>query len=416
MHLGDTAHLGPDDPDPTKPLAGLRILAAEQMQALPYATQLLARLGAEVVKVEHPVDGESGRGALPAMIDPQGRRVGATFLRNNLGKRSIGIDLKSPRGRELFIDLAANFDIVGENFKAGTMERLGLDYAALSARYPALVYVSVSGFGNLGDSPYGSWPAYAMVPEAMSGIYDYSRRGNEPPRVIPVGALGDISSALFATIGILAAIRHRDRTGHGQYVDIAMLDAMVSMTDVVTSLWSLGERPKEGINGLMGSFAAADGYFAMQVVREHQFERLAELVGAPDWVTDEQFSTRMGWGRGTETVIRPKVEAWAADKTRLEVCEILGGANIPAGPVHTAPEVIDDPHVALRNMLVEMPRTDGVEQPVLVPGNPVKLSRMVEGPETRVPWVGEHTDEVLTAELGLSESEIGDLRSAGVVS
>jgi formyl-CoA transferase len=413
MKLGDIANT--DALDFGRPLDGVRILAAEQMQALPYATQLLARLGAEVVKVEHPTAGESGRAALPAMTDPEGRSVGATFLRNNLNKRSVGIDLKTEEGKALFIRLAANFDIVGENFKAGTMDRLGLGYDALSQIYPKLIYVSVSGFGNTGGSPYAAWPAYAMVPEAMSGLYNYSRSGDEPPRVIPAGALGDISSALFAVIGIMAALRHRDRTGLGQYVDIAMLDAMVSMADVVTNLWSLGVRPEASSNGAMASFRAADGWFAMQVVREHQFAALAELVGKPEWVTDPSLQTRASWGDQLDTVIRPAIEQWASTMTRLEVCEALGAANIPSGPVHTTPEVIADPHVELRNMLVEMPRTDGVEDPVLIPGNPVKMSKVAEGPETRVPWVGEHTTDVLTEELGLSLEEFESLRSSGAI-
>jgi crotonobetainyl-CoA:carnitine CoA-transferase CaiB-like acyl-CoA transferase len=412
MRLGDIANA---DAQPFgKPLDGVRILAAEQMQALPFATQLLGRLGAEVVKVEHPVGGESGRGALPAMTDPQGRQVGATFLRNNLSKRSVGIDLKHPRGRELFVELAGRFDVVAENFKAGTMDRLGLGYDTLSAAHPRLIYVSVSGFGNTGDSPYRDWPAYAMVPEAMSGIYEYARRGDEPPRVTPVGALGDISSALFAVIGIQAALWHRERTGLGQWVDVAMLDAMIAMTDVVTNFWSLGRRSSE-LDGVMAAFAAADGFFAMQVVREHQFAALADLVGCPEWVDDPRFATRDGWTAETETTIRPAVEAWAAGRTRVEVCDLLGRAGIPAGPCFTPPEVIADPHVAARHMLVEMPRTDGVDEPVLIPGNPVKLSRMAEGPETRVPWVGEHTDEVLTAELGLSAGELASLRDDGVI-
>ncbi|MEZ5239123.1 MAG: CoA transferase [Microthrixaceae bacterium] len=157
MHLGDIAN--EEASGNGKPLDGVRVLAAEQMQALPFATQLLARLGAEVVKVEHPRHGESGRGAEPSISDPHGNRMGATFLRNNLNKRSLGLDLKHPRGRELFIELAGRFDVVGENFKAGTMDRLGLGYEALSQRWPQLIYVSVSGFGNLGDSPYRSWPA-----------------------------------------------------------------------------------------------------------------------------------------------------------------------------------------------------------------------------------------------------------------
>src|SRR5690349_16757381 len=215
-----------------KPLDGIRVLAAEQMQALPYATQLLGRLGADVVKVEHPVHGESGRGAAPAMADPEGRAVGATFLRNNLSKRSVGLDLKAPEGRQVFLDLVPRFDVVCENFKAGTMDRLGLGYEDVRAVHPGVVYLSVSGFGNTGDSPYRSWPAYASIVEAMSGIYAWAQRPGEPPRPNPMGAIGDISSALFAVIGVLAALRHRDRTGVGQYVDIAMLDAVVAMTDV----------------------------------------------------------------------------------------------------------------------------------------------------------------------------------------
>ncbi|MHB1139165.1 MAG: CaiB/BaiF CoA transferase family protein [Microthrixaceae bacterium] len=413
MQLGDIANA--DALVNGKPLDGIRILAAEQMQALPYATQLLARLGAEVVKVEHPVDGESGRGALPAMEDPQGRRVGATFLRNNLNKRSVGLDLKSERGRELFMELAGQFDVVGENFKAGTMERLGLGYEALSARHPGLIYVSVSGFGDRGDSPYRSWPAYAMVPEAMSGLYEYARRGDEPPRVIPAGALGDISSALFTVIGILAAIRHRDMTGRGQQVDVAMLDSMIAMTDVITNFYSLGVRQNR-LEGIMTGFRSKDGWFAVQVVREHQFEKLAELVGHPEWVADERFSTRTGWAAHLEDVVRPAVESWAAQHTRVEICGILGTAGIPAGPCYSPAEVIADEHVARRNMLVEMPRVDGVEEPVLIPGNPVKLSEVAEGPETRVPWVGEHTDEVLRAELGLDDDQLDALRTDGVIS
>ena len=413
MQLGDVAN--EQAAGNGKPLDGVRVLAAEQMQALPFATQLLARLGAEVIKVEHPAHGESGRGSMPAVDDPEGRSMGATFLRNNLNKRSVGLDLKHPRGRELFIELAGRFDIVGENFKAGTMDRLGLGYDVLSERWPELIYVSVSGFGNLGDSPYRSWPAYAMVPEAMSGLYDYSRLGDEPPRVIPAGALGDISSALFAVIGVQAALRQRDRTGRGQLVDIAMLDSMLAMGDVVTNFWSLGQRERVPMV-VVGSFRASDGWFVMQVAREHQFEALAELVGQPGWLTDERFATRAGWGTHTEDVIRPAIEGWAADKTRLEVCEALGAANIPSGPAYTAPEVIEDDHVARRNMLVEMPRPDGVEEPVLIPGNPVKLSDVAEGPETRVPWVGEHTSEVLREELGLNDGELEELRAQSVIS
>jgi len=279
-----------------KPLDGVRVLALEQMQALPFGTQLLARLGADVVKVEHPVHGESGRGAQPAVADPQGRPVGATFLRNNLGKRSVGIDLKSEDGRELVLKLAPRFDVIAENFKSGTLDRLGLGYDRIAAVHPGAIYVSISGFGNSVETEYAGWPAYASIVEAMSGIYEYKRHPGEHPRANPVGALGDISSGLFAVIGVLAALRHRDRTGQGQYVDVAMLDAVLSMTDIVTNFWSLGqEREPDPPPMILDTFKAADGFFVMQLVRDHQFERLAEVVGCPEWLDDPRFAQRTGW-------------------------------------------------------------------------------------------------------------------------
>lgn len=415
MRLGDVGN--PGAAKYGKPLDGVRILAAEQMQALPYGTQLLARLGADVVKVEHPIDGESGRGALPAMEDPWGRRMGATFLRNALDKRSIGIDLKQPAGRELFLALAPHYDVVAENFRAGTMKKLGLAYEDVAAVHPTVIYASVSGFGNTIASPYDSWAAYAPIAEAMSGLYDYKQEPGRPPLVAPAGALGDISSSLFATIGILAALRHRETTGEGQYVDIAMLDSMVAMADLVVNFWSMGMRP-DGLGPLliMDGFQATDGWFVVQVGREHQFERLATMIGHPEWLDDPRFATREGWRRELEAAIRPAIDAWAAGKSKLDCCHELNAAGIAAGPVNDAEDVIADPHVAARNMLVELPRTDGVDAPVLIPGNPVKMTKVAEGPETRPAYVGEHTETVLRADLGLSDGEIAKLRAAGVVS
>jgi crotonobetainyl-CoA:carnitine CoA-transferase CaiB-like acyl-CoA transferase len=396
-----------------RPLDGVRVLAAEQMQALPYATQLLARLGADVVKVE-PIDGESGRGSQPSMKDPQGRPVGATFLRNNLGKRSVAIDLKAPAGRALFLRLAPRFDVVAENFKCGTMDRLGLGYDAVAAVHPGVIYVSVSGFGA--TSPYRDWPAYAAIVEAMSGIYDYMRRPGEAPRANPVGALGDISAALFATIGILAALRYRDRTGKGQEVEIAMLDAAIAMTDIVTNLTSLGQdHIPDPAPFILDSFRAADGWFVMQLVRDHQLPRLAEVVGRPEWAKDPRLADRAAWGLLLDSVLRPGIEAWAATRTKTAAAAALTAAGVAAGPCLDSHEVIADPHVAARHMVVAMPRTDGAGPPVLTPGNPVKLSAVPEADDHRVPWVGEHTAAVLHDELGLPASEIDALIAEGVV-
>jgi len=407
MRLGDVANPGAERWG--KPLDGVRVLAAEQMQAIPYATQLLARLGTDVVKVE-PQGGESARGAQPSIKDPNGRSVGATFLRNNLGKRSVCIDLKLDAGRDLFLRLVPGFDIVAENFKAGTMDRLGLGYADVAAVHPRVIYLSASGFGNSG-SPYADWPAYAAVAEAMSGIYEYMRRPEASPRANPVGALGDISAALFAVIGVLAALRHRDQTGQGQRVDIAMYDAVVAMTDIVTNLASLGQTrlpfPQPYV---LDTFRASDGWFVMQLVREHQLPRLAAVVGHPEWEHDPRLASRTGWGTHMDDILRPGIEAWAARRTKLEAVKVLTAAGVAAGPCHVSAEVIADPHLAHRDMLVEL--DDGV----LVPGNPVKLSGVAEGPETRAPWLGEHTAEVLGSELGLSDNELAALVAQGVIS
>jgi formyl-CoA transferase len=416
MRLGEVGN--PEAAKYERPLEGVRILAAEQMQALPFGTQLLARLGADVVKVEHPRDGESGRGAQPAMTTSDGRSAGATFLRNNLDKRSVGIDLKQPEGRDLFLALVPHFDVVAENFRAGTMTKLGLDYAACAAVHPSVIYASVSGFGNTLESPYDSWAAYAPIVEAMSGIYDYNQKTeSDPPRLAPAGALGDISSALFGTIGILAALRHRDRTGEGQYVDVSMLDSMVAMSDMVVNFWSLGLEPRSGPGPLLiiDGFEASDGWFVIQVGREHQFEKLAKLVGKPEWLEDERFATRRGWREYLDSDIRPAIDAWAAGKTKLEVCHAMNAEGLAAGPVYGTPDLIKDPHVRAHNMLVELPRDDGVEQPVLIPGNPVKMSKLAEGPETAPPLVGEHTEAVLRADLGLDDDALARLRESGVI-
>jgi formyl-CoA transferase len=412
MRLGDI--VDPDSLGNGKPLDGVRVLALEQMQALPWGTQLLARLGADVVKVESIAGGDQGRGSLPAMTDPEGRTVGATFLRTNLGKRSICVDLKSDRGRQLVLDLAPRFDVVAENFRAGALARLGLSYDDVAAVHPEVVYLSVSGFGHSG-SPYGDLPAFAPIAEAMSGIYEMKRADGSPPVVAPVGALGDIGTALFGVIGVLAGLRQRDRTGRGTHVDVAMLDSMVAMTDIVTNFWSMGLRGGQLGPLIMHGFQASDGWFIVQVGREHQFARLVEAIGHPEWAEDPRFATRQGWLDHLDDVLRPAIESWAADKTSLEASRALGAVGVAAGPSLSDEQVVADPHVAARHMLVEVPRTDDVEQPVLVPGNPVKMSGVAEGPETRVPWLGEHTDEVLAAELGLDADAVAALRADGVI-
>jgi crotonobetainyl-CoA:carnitine CoA-transferase CaiB-like acyl-CoA transferase len=296
------------------------------------------------------------------------------------------------------------------------MDRLGLGYDAVAERHPGAVYLSLSGFGSAAGSPYRSWPAYAAIVEAMSGIYEYRREPGRAPRANPVGALGDISSALFGTVGVLAALRQRDRTGLGQHVDVAMLDAVMAMTDIVTNLWSMGVHGsvEDEIGAIVDTFAAGDGHFVLQCVRPQHFIALAEVIGRPGWNDDPRFASPAGWVEHRDEV-RAAIEAWAATRSRAEAAAALSAAGLAAGPCLTPAEVIADEHVAARDMLVAVPRTDGVDQPVLVPGNPVKLSKVAEGPETRVPWLGEHTDAVLAAELGLTDDDLARLRAEGAI-
>ncbi len=417
MKLGDVAN--EEARGFGRPLDGVKVLALEQLQALPVCTLLLSRLGAEVVKLESPGTGDNGRQSMPQITDRAGHKVGATFLRYALGKKSITVDIRSDKGRDLVERLAPHFDVVCENLGPGRAAKFGLGYEQLSKIAPKLIYLSISGFGERGDSPYAKWPAFAGVAEAMSGVYEYARRPHQPPIINPVGGVGDTATGLIGIIGILAALRHRDRIGRGQHIDISMADTMILMCDHVPNYWSLGLRREPDtpfrVPLLAGGFRARDGWFMIQAVRRHQFERLCSLVGHPEWTSDPRLDTQLGWSDQLEEVLRPGIEAWAASLTKFEASRILAEAGVAAAPCSNAEDVANDPHVKLRNMLVEVPRGDGGEQPVLVAGNPVKMSCVTEGPEPIWPVLGEHNDEVLGGLLGLSDSELSALRAEKVI-
>ena len=327
-------------------------------------------------------------------------------MRNNLSKRSVVIDLKQPAGRDLVLRLAPRFDVVAENFRAGAAERLGVAYDDIAAVHDRVVYLSISGFGRpvqagAPSSPYDGWPALASIVEAMSGAYEFKRTEGQPPIGSPMGGLGDIVTALFAVIGTLAALRQRDRTGQAQRVDVAMLDAMVAVLDVVPNFWSMGMPMGTPWPGILHGFRAGDGWFMLQVLRAHQWPDLARAIDRPDWADDPRFATPQGWLEHLESDIRPAIESWAATKSKREACDALNAAGLVAGPVATDEEVVADPHLAVRHMLVEHPRSDGDPQPVLIPGLPGEVRRRRRG--TRVAGaVGRraHRRPCCSAELG----------------
>ena len=216
------------------------------------------------------------------------------------------------------------------------MDRLGLGYADVAAVAPCSVYVSVSGFGNHLPSPYKEWPAYAAMAESMAGFYERNRRNGERPRSGTACVLGDIGTALFASIGILAALRERDLTGKGQLVDVSMFDSMIAMADIVPFFWSMGLRQERGYAappvGIMDSFAVADGYVVIQVMREWHLKALAELVGRPDWVDDPRLAERRSWAERYEELLLPSLEAWGAHHTMVEATNALAAVGVAAAP------------------------------------------------------------------------------------
>jgi len=296
---------------------------------------------------------------------------------------------------------------------------MGLGYEVLKELHPGLVYVSISGFGNLGETPYRERPAYAIVAESMGGLYELMREPGDPTRLGSAGALGDIGTSLFATIGILSALRERSETGRGRYVDVSMFDAVLSLLDLVPFMQSMGipRMTRSAVSGVFDVFACKDGRFVTQAVRDHQLERFAQVMERPDWLEDPRLAEREGWTEHLDELVRPVVEAWAAQRTMAEVVDILSQAGLPAAPSYAAEDLLQDPHVRAHQMLLEVDRPDrapGVD-PLRIAGNPIKMDDAAETPATRWPALGADTDEVLKEELGLDEDEIQSLRAEGAI-
>jgi formyl-CoA transferase len=395
------------------PLAGVKILALEQFQALPFCTNILARLGAEVVKVELPLTGEMARISRPGLTGPDGTYYGGTFLRNNHNKQSLAINWKHPAGAKLIQRISANFDVFAENFRAGALDKYGLSYEVFREADSRIIYLSISGFGHDKASPYYEWAAFASVVGAMVGFYASDPSEDHIPKVGGAGALGDSVAGLYAAIGILAALRARDASGRGQHIDISMLDCMVAIQDFAISQWALSEEASTAI-GIVDAFRSADGFFVLVVNRPHQFQKLASLIGKESWLDDPGLKTAMGWEANVTAVIRPAVEAWSGSRTRLDACRELAAAGIAAGPLLTIGELVADEHVRLRSMIHESALAGSTGQPYLYPGNPVKLSEMAERPDEPPPRLGRATNAILES-CGLSGAEIDSLRAQRII-
>jgi CoA:oxalate CoA-transferase len=376
-------------------LDGVRVLELARYQAGPRGGMILSDLGAEVIKIE-PLGGEETR-RHPPMV----RGQSVYFTVYNRGKKSLCLDLRSTEGKRVFTALVEKADVVLENFRPGVMRAMGFEYERLRAINPRIILVSVSGFGQYG--PYTERPAFDPLGQAMSGLMTLTGQ--------PVGQpLGTASSvvdrytALHATIGTLAALRHRDRTGEGQVVDVCLLDSALTMVEIPTSYYLA--TGAEGGEGGRPPYRARDGWVVISAAGREMASRLMAIVGG-----DERDGTPLP-GSSVGDRRRALVETWCAAHTVEEICTTLGEARIPVGPVRTIPEVAKDPHLWEREMLVKM--DDAVAGEMYVPGVTIKLSK-TPGRVGPVPTPGQHTDEVLREVLGYDGATIDGLRRRGVV-
>jgi crotonobetainyl-CoA:carnitine CoA-transferase CaiB-like acyl-CoA transferase len=375
-------------------LDGVRVLELARFQAGPRGGMLLSDLGAEVIKIEPPGGEETRRH--PPMV----RGQSVYFSVYNRGKKSICLDLRSARGKEVFAALVPKADIVLENFRPGVMAAMGFDYERLRALNPGIILTSVSGFGQYG--PYRDRPAFDPLGQAMGGLMSLTGQTEGHP-VGTATSLVDRYTSLHATIGTLAALRHRERTGEGQVVDVCLLDSALTMVEIPTSYYlATGQ---EGGEGGRPPYKTRDGYVVISAAGREMAARLIKIVGG------EPDDTPMAGGSAGDRR-RALVEKWAAEHTTDEVWQTLHEAGIPSGPVRTIPEVAQDPHLWEREMLVKKP--DAVAGEMYVPGATIKLSK-TPARVGEVPTPGQDTDEVLGRLLGYDRATLESLRQTGAI-
>ena len=407
---------------PAQSLAGVRVLDLSRVLAGPWCTQTLADLGADVIKVEHPVRGDDTRGWGPPFLrdrDGQETDESAYYLCANRNKRSIGIDLSTAAGQALIRRLALQCDVVVENFKVGDMARHGLDAATLRAADPRLVYCSITGFGQSG--PYAQRPGYDFAVQAMGGLMSVTGERDGVPAAGPqkVGvAVADLFTGLYATIAILAALRHRDATGQGQQIDMALLDCQVAMLANLGSQYLVGgQLPQRMGNGHPSIvpyqvFAVRDGHLVLAIGNDSQFARFCQLADRPEWAQDERFQRNADRVR-PRALLLPQIDEVMATRDRQQWLAALEQAGIPCSPVNSIDEVFADPQVRARGLAVSMDHPQAGALPLVA--SPLNLSATPVQYRRAPPGLGEHADELLQ-EFGLKAEEIQALRQQQVIS
>jgi crotonobetainyl-CoA:carnitine CoA-transferase CaiB-like acyl-CoA transferase len=387
-------------------LAGLKVLDLSRVLAGPWAGQLLADLGADVVKVERPGSGDDTRAWGPPWLPGEDGAPGeaAYYLAANRNKRSVAIDIATPEGQALARRLAEKADVVLENFKVGGLAQYGLDYASLQAVNPRLVYCSITGFGQ--DGPYAQRAGYDFLIQGMGGLMSLTGRPDGEPGGGPmkVGvALTDVMTGLYASNAVLAALAWRERSGEGQHIDLALLDVQVAVLATQGANYLVGGvAPKRMGNAHPNivpyqEFATADGYMIVAVGNDTQFRKLCDVLGKAEWGADERYATNPQRVRHRAELVAG-IHAVTVTRTTGEWVALMEGAGVPCGPINTLDKVFDDPQVQARGLRIEMPHPTAGSVPLVA--NPIRMSATPVAYDRPPPLLGEHTEEVLADWLG----------------
>lgn len=393
-----------------KPLQGIRVIDLTQAMAAPFCTMNLADMGADVIKIEPPGEGEPTRQLGAA----QKNGHSATFMTMNRGKRGIAVDLKHPEGVEIVRKLAATADVFVQNYRPGVVRRLGLDFDALKKVNPRLIYCQISGFGNTG--PYASRGGYDLIAQGMSGVISVTGDEDGPPAKSGI-PLADLAAGLFGAYGILAALEYRERSGEGQLVDTSLLEAAMALTVWESAeYWTTGKAPRPMGSAHRNSapyqaLKASDGYFTVGAGNDKLFAALCAVLGRKDFLADARFASRAARMLHRKA-LAAEIENITGRETRAAWLARLEQAGVPAGPINNYAEALADPHALARGMVVDLVHPGAGDIKAL--GVPVKLSATPGAVDRAAPLLGEHTAQILN-ELCYSESEREALVSKGVV-
>jgi len=404
------------------PLKGLRVLDLSRVLAGPWASQIFADLGADVLKVERPGAGDDTRGFGPPWIRDRdtGEAVDAAYYASaNRGKRSITLDFTKAAGRDIAHRLARASDILLENYKVGALAKYGLDYATISGLNPRIIYCSITGFGQSG--PYRNRPGYDFLIQGMGGLMSVTGERDDRPGGGPQRAgvaLADITTGMYASSAVLAALYHRERTGEGQCIDLALLDSQVSVLVNQGMNWLIGgTNPARSGNGHPNivpyqAFATRDGHIILAVGNDEQFRRFCDAAGCPEIAADAKYATIAERNAHRDALI-PILADVIRQRTSREWIALLEAAQVPCGPINTIKDVFEDPQIVHRGMRIDLPHPRAGTLPSIA--NPMRFSQTPIEYTHAPPILGQHTDEVLRELLSMSDADIAQLRTDGVV-